>query len=223
MRVTLIVFVLSVSVLGSAVAQEWEAYVNVEDTFAVNFPGEPTVTETTWTTVLDYVLPARVYSAERGPGRYSMTVVDYSGLEALGIARADTCGSGNAQCRKNGGENIGNGYWKHDERGAMMWATSRLVRQAEAVTQLAWEWQDLVEGHSLNLTNADGSRTLAYVAMHEHKLYIMEGTVPRGYPQPALFQQSLRWIDKEGNYVRYETLYSNTYHGMGLYPKPSPE
>ena len=222
MRMTAFVLALLLSVSGSAVAQEWEHYVSLEDTFELNFPGEPTVTETTWTTVLDYVLPARVYSAERGPGRYSMTVVDYRGLEALGIARSETCESGNAQCRKNNNDNIGNGYWKHDERSAMMWATSRLVRQAEEVTLLAWEWQDMVEGHALNLTNADGSRTFAYVTMHEHKLYIMEGTVPQGYPQPGLFQQSLGWIDKDGNPVRYEILYSNTYHGMGLYPKPNP-
>ena len=100
MRMTALVFALLLSVSGSAVAQEWEAYVSLEDTFEVNFPGEPTVTETTWTTVLDYVLPARVYSAERGRERYSMTVVDYNGLEELGIARSETCPPGNAQCRK---------------------------------------------------------------------------------------------------------------------------
>lgn len=223
MRMTLFSFALCMLVSATATAQEWIEYVSLEDTFAVNFPGDPAVTDTTWTTVLDYVLPARVYSAERGPERYSMTVADYGGLEALGAARAEGCESGNAQCRQNDSDNIGNGYWKHDERSAMMWATSRLVRQAEEVTHLSWEWQDLVEGHALNLTNADGSRTFAYIAMHEHKLYVMEGTVPRGFPEPGLFQQSLRWLDTEGNPVRYESLYSNTFHGMGLYPKPDPE
>ena len=222
MRMTAFVLALSLSLAAPAVAQEWELYQSLEDTFEVLFPGTPTITETTYTSSVDYVLPARVYSAERAPGRYSMTVVDYSGLEAMGIARSETCEPGNAQCRKNNNGNIGNGYWIHDERSAMMWATSQLVRAAEEVTLLAWEWQDLVEGHALNLTNDDGSRTFAYVTMHEHKLYIMEGTVPMGYPQPGLFQQSLGWIDGEGNGVRYEILYSNTYHGMGLYPKPSP-
>jgi hypothetical protein len=222
MRMTALVLASVLSVTAPAAAQEWELYTSLEDTFAVDFPGTPTITETTYTTVLDYVLPARVYSAERAPGRYTMTVVDYSGLGALGDARAETCESGNAQCRKNNNDNIGNGYWKHDERSAMMWATSTLVRAAAEVTLLAWEWQDMVEGHALNLTNADGSRTFAYVTMHEHKLYIMEGTVPKGYPQPGLFQQSLGWVDKEGNPVRYETLYSNVYHGMGIYPKPNP-
>ena len=222
MRMTALVLALLLSITAPAAAQEWELYQSLEDTFEVNFPGTPTIIETTYTTVLDYVLPARVYSAERGPGRYTMTVVDYTGLEALGIARSETCEAGNAQCRKNNNGNIGNGYWIHDARSAMMWATSKLVRAAAEVTLLSWEWQDMVEGHALNLTNDDGSRTFAYVAMHENKLYIMEGTVPRGYPEPGLFQQSLGWIDGEGNGVRYETLYSNTYHGMGIYPKPNP-
>ena len=97
---------------------------------------------------------------------------------------------------------------------------SRLIRAAEERTLLSWEWQDVVEGLNVHLTNADGSRTFAYVTMHEHKLYIMEGTVPAGSPEPGLFQQSLGWIDGEGNPVRYDLIYSNMYHGMGLYPKP---
>ncbi len=221
MRAIALVFVLSLSVSGTAAAQEWEQFVSMEDRFQVNFPGEPTVTETTWTTALEYMLPARVYSAAAGRGRYSVTVVDYSGLEQLGIARAATCESGNQQCRQNENNAIlGSGYWMHDERGAIVYATFKLIQKAEEVTQLVWEWQDLVEGHLLNLTNTDGSRTLAYVTMHEHKLYIMEGTVPKGYPSPGLFQQSLGWIDEDGNGIRYEVVYSNSYHGMGIYPKP---
>ena len=221
MRMTVFILALLLSVPGFAAAQEWEEYVSLEDTFEVNFPGEPTITETTWTTALEYVLPARVYSAERGPGRYTMTVVDYSGLEALGIAHSKTCPPGNSQCRENSNATLGPGYWMHDERGAIMYATFKLIQKAAQVTHLAWEWQDMVEGNILNLTNADESRTLAYVTMHEHKLYIMEGTVPAGYPEPGLFQQSLGWIDTEGNGVRYDMLYSNTYHGMGLYPRPT--
>jgi len=45
--------------------------------------------------------------------------------------------------------------------------------------------------------------------MHENKLYISEGTVPHGYPEPGLFQQSLAWIDANGNAIRYRTLYHN--------------
>src|SRR5207245_6061499 len=80
----------------------------------------------------------------------------------------------------------------------------------------------MVEGHLIQLTeNADQARTCAYIAMHENKLYILEGTAPKGYPAPGLFQQSLGWVDKDGNGIRYQTIYSNAYHGMGVYPVPT--
>jgi hypothetical protein len=57
--------------------------------------------------------------------------------------------------------------------------------------------------------------------MRENKLYILEGTVPKGYPEPGLFQQSIGWVDANGNGVRYQgIIYSNAYHGMGVYPVP---
>jgi hypothetical protein len=61
---------------------------------------------------------------------------------------------------------------------------------------------------------------MAFVAMHEQKLYILEGTVPKGYPPPGLFQQSMGWVDKDGNGIRYQTIYSNLFHGMRQYPPP---
>jgi hypothetical protein len=70
---------------------------------------------------------------------------------------------------------------------------------------------DFVEGNQLHLTNADKSRTLAAIYMHEQKLYIIEGTVPEGYPEPGLFQQSLQWIDENGQAFRYRSLY---HHGF---------
>ena len=220
MRTIVLVFAM-LSVSGPAAAQQWTEYVNTQDGFKVNFPGQPTVTETTWQSQLDYVLPARVYSADRGREHYSVTVVDYSDLERQGIERAATCPPGNAQCRANAGPILGPGYWKHDERGAIVYATFKLLQRDATLTSLAWEWQDLVEGHLIQLTNnADQSRTFAYIAMHENKLYIVEGTVPRGFAEPALFQQSLGWVDRDGNRIRYRIVYSNAYHGLGVYPVP---
>ena len=221
MRLTAIVLALVLSVSGSAAAQEWDLYTNIQDGFKVNFPGQPTVTSTTWTSQLDYTLPARVYSASRGAERYSVTVVDYNGLEQLGIERSKTCPPGNANCRATAGAALGPGYWRHDERGAVVYATFKLLQRDAKLTDLAWEWQDMVEGHNIQLTNADGSRTFAYVSMHERKLYVLEGTVPKGSPEPGLFQQSLGYVDKDGNGIRYQTIYSNSYHGMGVYPVPT--
>jgi hypothetical protein len=65
------------------------------------------------------------------------------------------------------------------------------------------ELVDFVEGHPLQLTNnKDKSRTHAAIYMHENKLYIVEATVPEGYPEPGLFQQSIGWIDATGKGFR---------------------
>lgn len=221
MRTTILATVLVIGWTGSGFAQVWESFVSPRDGFSVNFPGQPEVTETTWESQLGYVLPARVYRAETERGQYIVTVVDYSGLEQQGRERARACPPGNAQCRENAGPVLGAGYWKHDERGAIVYATFRLLQRDATVTSLAWEWQDLVEGHSIQLTNhADESRTSAYVGMHEHRLYIVEGTVPRGFPEPGLFQQSLGWVDENGDRIRYQSVYSNSYHALGEYPVP---
>ena len=222
MRAPAFVFALVLSASGSAVAQEWTEYINTQDGFKVDFPGSPRITVTTWKSQLGYILPARVYSADRGREHYSITVVDYTGLEQQGIERSRTCPPGNAQCRADAPSSLGAAYWKQDERGAIVYATFKLLQRDAKLTSLAWEWQDMVEGHFIHLTNnADQSRTFAFVAMHQNKLYVLEGTVPKGYPEPGLFQQSMGWIDKDGNGIRYQMIYSNSYHGLGVYPVPS--
>jgi hypothetical protein len=220
MRLIAFVFALLLSMPGTAASQEWEEYINLQDGFKLNFPGKPKLTESTWTSQMNYTLPMRIYSAEKGPERYSLTVVDYSSIEQQGIERARTCPPGNANCRPNAGPALGSGYSRHDERGAIVYATFKLLQRDAKLNYLAWEWQDMVEGHLLQLTNTDGSRTFAWIGMHAHKLYILEGTVPGGYPEPGLFQQSMEWVDKDGKGIRYQTVYSNSYHGMGVYPVP---
>jgi hypothetical protein len=220
MRIIAFVFAfLSIAVTASA--QEWEEYVNTQDGFKLNFPGKPKVTESTWTSQMNYTLPMHVYSAEKGRERYSLTVVDYSGIEQQGIERAKTCPPGNANCRANAPPALGPGYSHHDERGAIVYATFKLLQRDVKLNYMAWEWQDMVEGHLLQLTNnGDRSRTFAWIGMHAHKLYILEGTVPPGYPEPGLFQQSMGWVDKDGNGIRYQDIYSNSYHAFGVYPVP---
>jgi hypothetical protein len=221
MRVIVILFALLLSLPGLAAAQEWQEFVFQQDGISVNFPSKPTITETTWTSQLRYTLPARVYSVERGPERYAMTVVDYRPLEEQGIARWKQCPPGNAQCR-NGGETIGPGYWKQDERGALTFALSKYMKDEKyKITDYAWDWQDMVEGYHLQLDGPGDRRTLVYVAMHQRKLYILEASSPAHYPEPGLFQQSIGWLDEHGKRIRYsETIYSNSYHGLGVYPRP---
>jgi hypothetical protein len=213
---------LTIAAGGAVSAQDWGEYQNIPDGFKVNFPGQPKVAETTWKSQLNFELPARVYSAERGRERYSVTVVDYRPIVQLGVERAKACAPGNANCRGNAGPVLGAGYAAHDERGALMYATFKLLQRDARLDFLSWEWMDMVEGNSVQLTsNADKSRTFAWIGMHDRRLYVVEGTVPAGTPEPGLFQQSIGFVDKDGNGIRYQNIiYSNAYHGLGVYPAP---
>ena len=221
MRVIAILFASLLCLPAVSAAQEWEEFVSVQDGFAVNFPGKPKVTDIKWQSQLRYELPARVYTAEKGAEKFSLTAVDFSGLEQLGVARWKQCPPGNAQCR-DGGVSIGPGYWKQDERGAMTYAIAKYLKGPYKVTDYTWDWQDMVEGEQLQLDSADGQRrVLVFVAMHQRKLYILEASAPHHHPEPGLFQQSMGYVNENGKRIRYtETIYSNSYHGLGVYPRP---
>jgi hypothetical protein len=195
---------------GSAFAQEWIEFKSVEDRFTANFPGQPTITQTTFKSQFGADLPARVYSATQGPGRYMLTVVDYSRIETILAEKAKACPAGAETCR-GGGSSTGPGYSRADYNGAIIYATWQLMQRDATVTHFLWNNIDLVGGHQIHLTNRDGSRTMAAIYMHDQKLYIAEGTVPEGYPEPGLFQQSLTWLDEKGNGIRYQTLYHHAF------------
>lgn len=209
----LIPFILAAAVLpisGPLFAQEWNEFASREDRFTCNFPTQPEVTETTYRSERGADLPARVYSAAQGQSRYSVTVIDYSQAQRILMEKSKSCPAGAETCI--GGAAGGEGHWKSDLRGAILYASWQLMKRDASVTSLVWNFVDLVEGHSLQLTNnADKSRTFAGIYMHENKLYIIEGTVPAGYPEPGLFQQSLGWLDENGVGLRYLDFYSNSY------------
>ena len=213
MRVTPLIFALVLSMSGSAFAQEWDLYTNKDDGFKVDFPGPPTVATTTFKSEYGADLPARVYSVVRGPERYSITVADYTNVATLLDEKAKlTCPKDYADERSCGLTNAGRGYWKEDLGGALLWATFGFLQRDAKLTHLAFAWQDLVTGHEIQMiNNRDQSRTFAFIAMHKDHLYILEGTVPKGYPAPGLFQQSMGYVDKDGNGVRYQSIYSNMY------------
>ena len=207
--------------VAPAVAQDqWDVFASKEDGFSVNFPGQPTVETTTWPTQYGYTAPARVYRANHGQERYSVTVADYRVLEQQGIERSKQCPPGAEPCRGNQVGSLGAGYWRMDVRGALIYAAFKFIQRDATVTDFNWQIQELVEGLVLQLTNPDRSRTFAYITMHDNRLYVFEGTVPKGLPEPALFQGSVGFVDKDGNGIRYQTIYSNAYHGLGAYPVP---
>ena len=215
---------LLLSLATPALAQEWENFVFAEDGFTVNFPGRPQVENTTWTSQYRYTLPARIYRASRGAERYSATVVDYRDIEKQGVARAKQCPPGAETCigTQDGrqGAIIGLGYWKMDIRGALAYATLKFLQRDAKVTDYNLQFQEVVEGYLLHLTNRDESRTLVYITMHENRLYIFEGTTPKGSPEPGLFQGSVGIVDAKGNGLRYLDYYSNAIHGLRQHEPP---
>ena len=197
-----------------AVAQEWVEFENVQDGFGVTFPAQPKVAQTTFKSQFGAELPARVYTAESGQSRFSLTVVDYANIETILAAKAKACPPGAETCR-GGGSSTGPGYSWADRAGAVIYVTWQYMQRDAEVTYLGWNNIDLVEGHILSLVNnKDKSLTQVGIYMHENKLYILEGTVPAGYPEPGFFHQSIHWLDASGNGIRYQTLYHNGF------PKP---
>ena len=204
-RVTAAVLILSMP--RAALAQEWTEFASKEDLFTCNFPGTPTVTSTTWTSEYGASLPGRIYSAEGAIGRYSMTVIDYRDVEKILTEKSKSCPPGAETCRGGGGA-TGAGYWKIDLQGALDYATWKFIQRDAKITNFMWNMMDLVGGRQLQLTNnADKSRTFVSIYMHMNKLYIMEGTVGANMPEPGLFQQSLGWLDEQGNGIRYQQFY----------------
>lgn len=225
MRITILAIALVLGLASASAAQEWIEYQNNEDGFKVNFPGTPTITDMPWVTEQGYVIPARIYSAAMGGGKYAMTVVDYTVIERLGMERSEKCPIGAETCQGQpaGGlrNAIGPGYATQEIRDGLVFASFKyLQRDGAKLTEYLWNWEDLVEGHQIHLTNVDGSRTFVFIAMHENKLYILDATVPKGYPEPGLFQQSLGWVDKDGRGIRYQAIYSNEFHGLRIDPPP---
>jgi hypothetical protein len=201
----IVAVVLTLLLAGPSLAQDWATYTSRQDFFAVNFPGTPRVQDITYKSEYSINLPGRVYGVTNGPNKYSLTVVDYSNVEKLHADRAQKCR-----------EELGNVdacvpqfQSRTDLRGAIVFATWGFLQRDAKLTFLTYTYADLVEGHQLQLTNKDGSRTFAAIHMHENRLYILEGTVPEGAPAPGLFQQSLQFLDKDGNKIRYQSIYSN--------------
>lgn len=211
-RISLVTAALLLAVAGTSFAQGFIQYSSQRDFFALSFPGEPSVRDTTWKSEQGITLPARVYSVENARGRYSMTVVDYKDAEKLHTERS-------LQCQKAKGEgDICMNSWRSDVGGAIAWATWGFLQRNAKLTFYGWYVADLVPGQWLQLLNPDESRTFAAVNMHGTRLYVLEGTVPRGAPAPGLFQQSLMFLDEQGKSIRYQNYYSPTHSDEWKFP-----
>src|SRR5690242_8241644 len=115
---TALLFCAIVAVPAAAQDQEWTEFKSIEDGFSINFPGTPTITNTTYKSQFGADLPARVYSATLGAGKYSLTVVDYRPIEKILGEKAKACPPGAETCRGGLGS-TGPGYSWADRAGAL--------------------------------------------------------------------------------------------------------
>jgi hypothetical protein len=158
-----------------------------------------------------------------GPERYVVTVVDYRNLQKMENDRIKACEAANADSkvgsRKRVPGDVCMDIYMHDMRGAVIFATWNLTKAAmdkgAKITRMAYSRMDLVEGQEVYTTNADQTQSIFGAYMHEDRLFILEGTVAANSPPPALFYNSIGFLDANGQRIRYATPYSN-----GL-PKPA--
>jgi hypothetical protein len=223
MRTTLsCVFALLV-IVRPALAQEWVPYQSERDAFEAQFPEGPvTVTETTWDSQSGFKLPSRVYSMERGGRKYSVTAIDYRGIQELGKARIKTCKNDDEICV---GSNLsGEGFWKHDTRGAQLYAVSKLLTRDVRVTDIAWNQVARVSTILVStVNNRDESKGYALVTMYEMMLYIVEGTAPKEAPSPVQFAGSFSPLVRgTSRPPSYSTLYVHSVHALREAPLPAP-
>ncbi len=184
--------------VSPAFAQGWVKFTNELDRFAIDVPGDGLqMQETTYESEYGATFPARVYLYEDGGGRYSVTVVDFTDAQRIHSERANKTSADD-----------GSLYWAVDVLGSIAYAAWNIRKKGGEVTYDAWHYIQRVEGHQLQITNEDQSRTYAAIYLHETRLYILEATVPPGSPPPVIFQQSLTLFDDEGNTFNYDYIHS---------------
>jgi len=180
---TRIVLVLSLTmavISSSAFAQGWGEYVNQDERFGINFPGEPELSSGTFQLPSGVSYPTNIYRAEDSAGSYVLTVVNYEGADRDEVATM--LDDAVETMRESGGE---------------------ITYDEVAV-------YDGMETQMMQFANPDESRRFAAIihppqSAGLHRLYIVEGSAPPGLPIPGHFQQSLFIVDTNGERIRYST------------------
>ena len=178
---------------GLSLAQGWIKYDNEAERFIVNFPREPDIREIDYISEQGATFPAHIYSVDDSESRYTVTVVDYTVAEKVHEERCTHLGY------------VCDGFEAgSDVRGSIAFAAWNIRQQDNAeITYDAYAAVDGIQGHQLQITHVDGSRSFIGIHLHARRLYILEGTVPADWPPPGLFQQSLGILDENGKRIRY--------------------
>jgi hypothetical protein len=177
MRFVTLVSAVVVCLSTAAYAQAWSEYINREEFFTVNFPGNPAVKEIPYKTEKGTALKAKVFTANAPAGsitagRYAMTVVDYSSAQAeLATAVAEASKVYRAK-----------GNATYDDTGNV----DRIKTQRQTI-------------ETSNMTYI-----MTEILAHGTRLYIVEAETAMNVPPPAQFQASVQILDEAGDRIRYE-------------------
>ncbi|MDG2087606.1 MAG: hypothetical protein P8J68_02590 [Arenicellaceae bacterium] len=177
---------------GSVFAQRWVPFASTEDGFRMMAPGEFEIEEIDFETEYGIIVPARIYSHENDIGTFTMTVVDYSDSQRLHEERIEELDGVYISI-----------YGEVDVRGSVAFAAKKIRDRASSIEYDAYHYISRVDGHQLQTTNPDRSRTFAAIYLRNSRLYASEATVKEGSTPPGMFQQSLEFIDDNGEQVRY--------------------
>jgi hypothetical protein len=177
---------------SSALAQRWRPYANPEEGFQMMIPGEFELEIVDYTTEYGIVVPAHIYRHRNADGVYQMTVIDYRDSQRLHEARIKALDDVYLPV-----------YGQVDVRGSMAYAARKIRERAATVEYDNYHYINRVDGHQLHTTNPDGTRTFAGIYLHRSRLYILEATINPGAPPGGMFQQSLEFIDENGEPMTY--------------------
>ncbi len=165
---------LVLSFAGAALAQaEWAEFVDRDDHFTVNFPGEPDKKDLQYKTAKGSTLPAHVYSAQDQRGQYIMTVVDYR--------------NASAEEQKSAIQEAGDAFR----------ATGNITYNGTGVTDGHFSQRVTVE------TPAGRRRLAEILMSNEKRLYISEAETTLNAAPPAQYQASIQVLDDTGVRIRY--------------------
>jgi hypothetical protein len=176
------VVALFVSGAGAAFAQAWDVYVNRENFFSLNLPGEPAMKEVPYRTQKGTNLTARIFTAVAPQGSllagtYGLTVVDYSSAT-----------------------------------GELATAIEEAAKSLRAKGKVTYEGVNMLDNHRSwrqTIETANERILTEILVARNNRLYISESATALNAPPPAQFQASLQILDENGVRIRYARVESN--------------
>jgi hypothetical protein len=188
LRLISIVSIMLIS--NTALAQRFAPFESMEDRFRILAPaGEFDIDTIDFESEYGIVVPARVHKAETDAGTYTLTVVDFTNAVDL---------------HRELGDHI-SVYGEVDVRASVAYVARQIRERAETIQYDNYHYIGRVDGHQLHTTNPDGTRTYAGIYLLESKLYVIDATVRPGAPPGGIFQQSLEFLDENGNGIMFRT------------------